>query len=195
MVGFFYAKQNFMIKEIQRILKENIDEEYKIFISGMVPTLQKVYGVRMPIINALAKEYKNGGIELVELLWKNGHYEERLLAAKILGKHAKKNPDKTIQLVYDYSNDLVDWAICDTLAMQSLKPIVEKFKEEIWQLSDELIHSKNKWQRRFALVLIEYFTRYPEDHEKIKKQIAKVKNDEEYYVKKAVSWLERNLKK
>lgn len=184
-----------MISEIQKKLKDNVDEEYKAFIQKLIPTGKKIYGVRMPIINEIIKEYKDGGIPLVESLWKNASHEERLIAAKILGKHAKKNPDKTFQLVYDYSQDLHDWAICDTLAMQSLKPIVEKYKKEIWELSDELIVSKNEWQRRFALVIIEYYTRYSEDHARIKKQIAKVKDDKEFYVKKAVKWLERNLKK
>lgn len=182
-----------MISDIQKILKENIDPEYKQFLVAMIPTSRKVFGVRMPVINELVKEFKDGGIPLVEILWKNGTHEERLIAAKILGKHAKKNPDKTLQLVYDYSNDLYDWAICDTLAMQSLKPLVEKYKKEIWQISDELIVSKNEWQRRFALVVIEYYCRYPEDHTRIKKQIAKVKNNQEFYVKKAVKWLEREL--
>lgn len=184
-----------MISEIQKRLKDNVDEEYKTFLQKLIPTGKKIYGVRMPVINEIVKEYKNEGFPLVETLWKNASHEERLIAAKILGKHAKKNPDKTFQLVFDYSQDLYDWAICDTLAMQSLKPLVEKYKKEIWQISDELITSKNEWQRRFALVSIEYYARYKKDHAAIKKQLARVKNDEPHYVRKAVSWIEREMKK
>jgi 3-methyladenine DNA glycosylase AlkD len=184
-----------VILEIQKKLKDNIDKVYKYFLEKLIPTSKKIYGVRMPVINEIVKEFKNEGIPLVETLWKNASHEERLIAAKILGKHANKNPDKTFQLVFDYSQDLYDWAICDTLATQSLKPLVEKYKKEIWEISDELITSKNEWQRRYALVMIEYYTRYPEDHSRIKKQIAKVKDDNEFYVKKAVKWLERNMKK
>ncbi len=184
-----------MITQIKKILHDNIDPEYKCFLADMVPTSQKVYGVRMPVINELIKEFKDGGIELVEKLWKSGAHEERLIAAKILGKHSKKNPDKTLQLIHDFSGDLTDWAVCDTLGMQSLKPIVEKHENEIWQLSDELITSKNPWQRRLALVLVEYYTRFPKMHSRIKKQIEKIKGDKEYYVIKAVKWLERNMNK
>lgn len=184
-----------MLTEIRQKLKENIDPEYKRFMEKLIPTGKKIYGVRMPVINEIIKEFKYGGIPLVESLWKSGSHEERLIAAKILGKHAKKNPDKTFQLIFDYSSDLYDWAVCDTLAMQSLKPLVEKYKEEIWQISDELIDSKNEWQRRFALVCIEYYARYKKDHPAIKKQLAKVKNDETHYVRKAVSWIEREMKK
>lgn len=181
--------------QIRQRLKENIDPEYKVFLSEMIPTSQKVMGVRMPVINEIVKEFKHGGIALVELLWKNGSHEEKLIAAKILGKYAKKNPDKTLQLVYDYSAGLYDWAICDTLATQTLKPIVKIHKKEIWEMSDEFILSKNPWQRRFALVLIEYYCRFPEDHSRIKKQIKKVESDTEFYVKKAIAWLKREIVK
>jgi 3-methyladenine DNA glycosylase AlkD len=184
-----------MLPEIQKTLKDNVDAEYRDFLIRLVPTSKKVFGVRVTVINELAKEYKNGGIPLVEALWKSGAYEERLLAAKILAKHAKKNPDKTLQLVHDYSTDLIDWAICDTLGMQTVKPIIVSHKKEIFQLSDELIRSKNLWQRRLALVMLEYYTRFPDMHPKIRKQISIVKNDAEHYVKKAVKWLERDLGK
>ncbi len=193
LMGFFYAKN--MIKEIQELLKSESESDYKEFLMRIVPTAKKVYGVRVAIINNMVKEYKVGGIELVEQLWKSGAYEERLLAAKILGKHAKKNPEKVFQLIYDFSEDLLDWAICDTLAMQALKPLVENYKNEIWEISDDLIKSKNEWKRRFALVCIEYYTRFPDDHARIKKQLKKVEKDQEHYVKKAVKWLERNMKK
>lgn len=184
-----------MLKEIQEQLKTESESDYKKFLIGIVPTAKKVYGVRVAITNEMVKAFKDGGIDLVEQLWKSGAYEERLLAAKILGKHAKKNPEKVFQLIYDFAEDLLDWAICDTLAMQALKPLVEKYKKEIWEISDDMIHSENEWKRRFALVCIEYYTRYPEDHSRIKKQIAKVKDDKTHYVKKAVKWLERNMEK
>ena len=66
-----------MISEIQKKLKENVDEEYKTFLAGMIPTTKKVYGVRMPVINEIVKENKDAGIALVETLWKNASHEER----------------------------------------------------------------------------------------------------------------------
>lgn len=184
-----------MLEEIQTILRENADSEYQEFIRKMVPTSQKVYGVRMPVINDMVKKYKTTDFDFIQKLWKSGAYEERLLAAKLLGKIAKKNPNLIFQFIYDYSEEITDWAVCDTIGMQALKPLVKSHEKEIFQLSEDLIHSSYLWKKRLSLVVIEYYTRFPEMHKKINAQIDILRGDKEYYVKKAISWLERNMKK
>ncbi|HRX95003.1 MAG TPA: DNA alkylation repair protein, partial [Chitinophagaceae bacterium] len=55
--------------------------------------------------------------------------------------------------------------------------------------------SKNLWQRRLSLVMVEWYTRKKEHIPEIKELVASLENDKEYYVKKAVSWLKRNFEK
>jgi len=79
--------------------------------------------------------------------------------------------------------------------MQALKPVVKTHQNEIFALARKLNKSQNPWQRRLSLVLIEWYTRNELTHEEIKKLVNTLKHDEDYYVKKAVIWIERNFEK
>jgi 3-methyladenine DNA glycosylase AlkD len=184
-----------MIKEIKSILKDNATEGAKISTLKFVPNAKKVYGVKMPVLNELAKTYRHGGLDLVNQLWSEGSYEERILAAKLLGKTAKQFPLESIAVVRKNSADIDNWALCDTLGMQSLKPIVKSHAEEIFTLSEKLILSKNFWQRRLALVLVEWHCREKIFHQRINKLVKQVNTDEEYYIKKAIVWINASLNK
>ena len=184
-----------LLKEIQEQLKLKSTSEGKLATQKFVPNSQKVYGTRMPVINELAKLYKGGGFDLVRALWSSGAYEERVLAAKLLNKICKKDPDQALELVEKFSKDISDWAVCDTIGMQALKPIAVTKEKKIFTLSHRLSSSKNLWQRRLSLVLVEVYTKNIKLHSAINALLKKQQTDEEYYVVKAVEWISRNLKK
>jgi 3-methyladenine DNA glycosylase AlkD len=183
------------LNEIQYFLNQKATQEGKAAFQKFVPTSQKVYGVRLPEINNLVKQYKKEGIDLVIELWEAGSFEERLLSAKLLGKLAKKEPRKTLQLIHQFSSDITDWAVCDTLGTQSIKAIAKEYHQEVFALSEQLILSRNPWQRRLGIVLLEGYTKDKNFHGPISSFLELVKEDKEYYVKKAVEWIKRDLKK
>lgn len=164
-------------------------------IQKFVPGSQKVYGVKMPLLNKLCKEMKDGGFPLVFRLWESGSFEEKMLSAKLLGKLSKTNPEEAITAVELFSANIDDWAICDTLGMQSLKPIASKYEKEIFALARKLNKSKNLWQRRLSLVLVEEYAKLPRLHSSINSLIKALEKDNEYYVKKAVEWLRKSMDK
>lgn len=186
-----------LLLEIQKTLRENATPEalaaQKKFVPGV--EAQKVYGVRVPVLNDLAKQYKAQGFELAEALWKSGAVEEKMLAAKLLRFVAKKDPKRSIRLVETFSGSIRDWAVCDTLGMQSLKPIFPKHVEEVFTLANKLNSSKNLWQRRLSLVLVEWYTWDKELHPRIEMLIQPLETDKEYYVKKAIVWIRKNFGK
>ena len=154
-----------------------------------------MYGVRNPVLNELASAFKAGGFDLVEELWKAGSLEEKTLAVKMLGKIAKKDPDRSLQLVRLFAKNIGNWAVCDAIGMQGLKPILKTHQEEIFALANKYNTSKDSWQRRLSLVLVEWYTRVPALHPEINKLVRTLENDEEYYVKKSVTWIKKNLDK
>jgi 3-methyladenine DNA glycosylase AlkD len=182
------------LKEIQKILKAKATPEAKTGYEKFVPgTNEKVYGVRTPVLNDLANQFKPGGFDLVEELWNAGAFEEKMIAVKMLGKIAGKNPEQSLKLVQLFAKNISNWAVCDTIGMQALKPIVKTHQKEIFALAWQYNNSKDFWQRRLSLVLVEWYTRIKELHPEIKKLVKNLENDDEYYIKKAVIWINKNF--
>jgi 3-methyladenine DNA glycosylase AlkD len=184
-----------VLKEIQKILITNSSPEAKAAHQKFVPGKEKIYGVRMPFLNELAAEYKTGGFELIEALWKAGALEEKVLAIKILGKIATKDPDRSLRMVELFAKNIGNWAVCDAIGMQGLKPILKTHSKEIFALAKKYNRSPDFWQRRLSLVLVEWYTRIKEMHPEIKKLVKPLENDQEYYVKKAIVWINKNFDK
>ncbi len=185
-----------IIEQIQQILRKESGESNAQSTHKFVPGSVKVYGVKMPVLNELAKTfYKEFDLNLVQSLWNAGAFDEKMLAAKILRLLAKKNSLETLKLIESFSKDINNWAVCDTLGMQSPKAINKSHHKEIFALAQRLVKSKNLWQRRLALVIVEWYTRDQAFHPAIQSLIAKLEDDEEYYVKKAIEWINRNFEK
>ena len=183
------------LKAIQKILKERSNSEAKAAYQKFVPGEEKIYGVRTPILNDIASQFKAGGFDLVEELWKAGALEEKILALKMLGKIAKKDPDRSLKLIQLFAKNIGNWAVCDTMGMQGLKPVLKTHQKEIFALAKKYNASFDFWQRRLSLVLVEWYTRIKELHPEIKQLVKNLENDKEYYVKKAVVWISRNFEK
>jgi 3-methyladenine DNA glycosylase AlkD len=183
------------LSSIQKQLASLSTEATKLSIQKFVPGSQKVYGIKMPLLNELCKQLKDGGFSLVYSLWESGSFEEKMLAAKLINKLAKKEPAEALAAVKKFSNDIQDWAVCDTLGMQSLKPIAATHNKEIFLLAKELNHSKNFWQRRLSLVLVEVYAKDEKMHNAISTLLVPLKTDKEYYVKKAAEWIEKTMNK
>src|SRR5262245_36728677 len=113
------------LKQIQGILIKQATADAKTAHEKFVPGLEKVYGVRNPVLNKLATAYKDGGFDLVKELWEAVSLEEKILAIKMLGKIAKKDPDRSLQLVQLFAKSIGNWAVCDAIGMQGLKPILK----------------------------------------------------------------------
>lgn len=182
------------LAEIRKFLKEKSNDKAEKSWRKFVPTPEKIYGVYLAEINKIISRYKSGGFKLVEELWKSGYFEERILAAKILGKICKKDPEKTLDLIKNFVDDIADWAVCDTLATQGIRPIAKIKQKEIFELSRKLVKSENLWKRRFGIVLLVNFKKEKSLRKEIETIVKQVENDKESYVKKAINWIKRSLK-
>jgi 3-methyladenine DNA glycosylase AlkD len=183
------------INEIQKILAEKSEKSNIDFLQTMVPGKQKIYGVKTPALNELAKKYKQGAFDLAEELWNSGALEEKIIAIKIVELVGKNDPLRVMTLFKQFSKQIENWAVCDGLGMQFLRGIVKTHQSKIFDLAAKLNHSKDPWQRRLSLVMVEWYTRKDEMHKKIKALARNLENDNDYYVKKAVAWINRNLRK
>lgn len=177
--------------EIKKFMKENSNEKAKESLKKFVPTSGRVYGVYISDINKIVSKYKSGGFKLVKELWKDGYLEERILAAKILGKISKKDPELTLKLIKTFLRGVDNWAVCDTLATQSIRPIKKIKQREIFEISKKLVKSKNPWKVRFGIVLLGNFKKDKELKGEIEEIIKDITDSKNYYIRKAVGWIKR----
>ena len=98
-------------------------------------------------------------------------------------------------LFKQFSRQIDNWAVCDGLGMQFLRGIVKTHQKQIFNLAGKLNRSKDPWQRRLSLVMEEWYTRKGDAHRAIQELVKNLESDKEYYVKKAVIWINRNFKK
>ena len=91
-------------------------------------------------------------------------------------------------------SDLDNWAVCDNLAMFGVEPIVYSNPELILPLSEKWIKSENKWIRRFGVVTLRGYKRIQTTNE-VFKILDLVMEDKEKDIKKAVSWILREITK
>src|SRR3954470_3047004 len=120
------------LKEIRAALRRSATAEACASFAKFVPSAQKIYGVRVPVLNKIAKQSAGGGLPLVRALWTSQAFEERLLAAKILGAICKKDPDTALKFIGAAARDITDWPVCDTLATQGVRAIAQAKHDEIF---------------------------------------------------------------
>ena len=183
------------LKEIQQSLSAKASDSNAEFFLKMVPGKQKIYGVKTPELNLLAQQYKSYSFDLSKELWNSGALEEKIIAIKIIEKTGKKDPAKVLALFKQFAGQIENWAVCDGLGMQFLRGIVKTHSKEIFELATQFNHSKDPWKRRLSLVMVEWYTHVGEHHGEIKKLVKNLEGDDEYYVKKAVVWINKNFKK
>ena len=183
------------VSSIKQALAAQSDEKAKGAVRKFAPTAQHVYGVRLPVLNLIVKEHREGGFDLAEALWNSGAFEEKLIAAKLLGRSCKKDPERALTLAKKFAAQVSDWAVCDTLGMQGVKGIALEKQIELFAWSNKLVKSKSLWERRLGLVLLTHFVNDRNSRIRIEETLGRLRGDKEHYVKKAVEWLEKDLRK
>lgn len=183
------------LKQIQGILAARADKKHSAMFQKMVPGQQKAYGVKTPLLNMIARQYKDSSFDLAKELWTSGALEERIIAIKIMEKSGKRDPTRLLALFREFANNIDNWAVCDGLGMQFLRSIVKTHAKEIFTIAEKFNHSRDPWKRRLSLVMVEWYTRDSTYHGQINRLVKNLEQDEEYYVKKAVAWIKKNFAK
>lgn len=188
-------------KELQGLLKSNLDIGATKNYQRIIPDTGKFYGVPLPILNVIATDIGKfiqkepaKARALLETIWNESSFEARQIAGKGLEKFGPQNPKLCLDFISSILPDLNNWAVCDILAMSGVEPIVYSKPELVLPLSETWIKSKNKWIRRFAVVTLRGYKRIPTT-DKVFKILDLVMEDTDKDVKRAASWVLRELTK
>ena len=183
------------------------DPEY---IEGMrmaVPGAERLYGVKVPQLRMLSKElikkYGKGKEtiqNIAETCWSERSREHELVALFLLAGIPLIPSERWI-LGVRFLPDVGNWESCDQLCMALLGRALAE-DPQYMDVLETWIEDENFWVRRAALVASVYLRRakYPPEVEKDLDQrnlemAARLLNDEEKYIRKAVDWTVREVLK
>jgi len=189
------------IKGLQELLKSYTDRAATRNYQRIIPDTGKFFGVPIPILRVISAEIgkfiqkeSTRAQLLLETIWNEGSFEAKQIAGKSLEKFGPKNPKICLDFVSSVLPDLDNWANCDNLAMCGIKPIVYQSPELVLPFSEKWIKDKNKWIRRFGVVSLLGYKKI-QTTDKVFRILDSVMKEDKPDVKKAVSWILREITK
>jgi 3-methyladenine DNA glycosylase AlkD len=196
-----------VIVEKQHLLeqiRQHAEPEYQKGASMVMRTRLEVYGVRVPNLRRIARDWQRAHqqvarddlLALVEALWDGASQEERALAIELLAGHRRHIPGLMWDDFDRWRRRLDNWGLTDALGSSVLGP---------WLLADPdarlshlwtLIADEDVWSRRLALVATVPINRGrtgPAIPDLTLALIDCVKAERQLMMTKAVSWALREM--
>jgi len=159
------------------------DPDYKKFQCVLMPTVSpdKVIGVRIPALRALAKRIPKADADALLSSLPHAYYEEDNLHGMLIC--LCKDVDKSILLLDTFLPYIDNWAVCDLLS----PPIFKRRREELLPHVMRWLGSDHTYTKRFGICCL---MRHYLDACHISASLEAVSaiRSEEYYINMAVAW-------
>lgn len=168
-----------------------------------IGTRLRSLGIRAPEIHAMAREFsashRNAELEEVHTvadeLWHSGIFEARSLAASILMRFRRRLDKNSFELISGWYDDVDNWANCDAVSVFVLAEFMFR-DDDITLRVSEWVKSPNPWKRRGAVTsTIPANRKGMSDAETVLGMVRSLLDDDEYFVKKSLGWVLRELGK
>lgn len=178
-----------MTEEIKIRLYELAEEKYREFNQKLLPGVEHVLGVRLPLLRKLAKETAKGDFraylsEAQKKISRDSIHEEIMVQGLVIG-YAKMEREEYRKYLDEFAPKITNWSVCDSC--------VSGFKfmrtdPDYWfEYLKTYRASKEEFELRFMIVaMMDHFV----DEEHIDEILAicnELRHDR-YYVKMAVAW-------
>jgi 3-methyladenine DNA glycosylase AlkD len=152
-------------------------------------------GIQVPKVRSVGKEFQDLAITEVNKLLRSSVHEDRLLALLILVRRYSKGDAATQARIYKLylgnTRYINNWDLVDLSASH----IVGAFlKERSRRPLDNLAKSPLLWDRRIAIIATAHFIKH-DDFATTLRIAAKLLDDEEDLIHKAVGWMLREVGK
>ena len=189
--GDFTEKTVWKLSEVRRQLEENAEDEFRRFTGSLMPGTQRVLGVRVPVLRAMAKNIARGDYEgyLEESRLLTGEdlqvsHEELMLQGLVLGA-IRIDDQRRMQELNWFVPKIHNWAVCDCCCASYKWMAKDRKFWYPWLL--RWLEGEREYEIRFTVVsLLDHFV----TQEYIDRilQVFREINHPGYYVKMAVAW-------
>jgi 3-methyladenine DNA glycosylase AlkD len=156
------------------------------------------WGVSLPNMDAAIKQAlgsltQDEALSLCASLWREPVWDLKIVAGRILARKSIEPDAKVWGFVTERLADLDGWAVADNLASVAWRCLIEDPRRldavEAW------IESPHLWTRRAALVFTLPWAKGDRDPARMLGWAARLADDREWFIQKAVGWWLRELSK
>lgn len=161
------------------------EEEYASFSAALLPGVEGILGVRLPVLRRLAARIAKDNWRSYLQEGPEDYFEEIMLKGMVIGA-AKAPWPETLCLIAQFVPKIDNWSVCDSFC-NSLKAAVKSHPAEMWQFLEPYLVSMAPYDVRFAVVMMLCHYLTDEYLEKVLERLSKV-DSPHYYVQMAVAW-------
>ncbi len=173
-----------VLKFVKSEFKNNTDPAYCKFSSALIPNIDNVLGVRIPVLRKIAKQIAKDDWQKFLNKYEEKFMEDTMLKGMVIS-YLNEDIDTVLNLTEAFVLKIDNWAVCDTFCA-GLK-IFKKDRKKVFKFLIPYLTSKKEYSLRFAvLVLLTYFIE--KDYiDEVLKILFNLKSSY-YYVNMAIAW-------
>jgi 3-methyladenine DNA glycosylase AlkD len=156
------------------------------------------WGVALPTMDAAIKETlgdlsQEQALDLCQRLWREPVWDLRIVAGRILARKGIEPDAKVWDFVTERMPELDGWAVADNLATIGSRCLIEDPGR--LDIAEAWVENPHLWTRRAALVFTLPWAKEKRDPERMLGWAARLAEDREWFIQKAIGWWLRELSK
>jgi len=180
-----------MRESIREELLVITESDYKKFTSALLPGIDNVLGVRLPILRDMAKKIvkEDWRSELAQL--KDIYFEEIMLRGLIIG-YSNTDINETLEYITGFVPKINNWSVCDSFCV-SLK-IIQKNRASVWEYLQKYLNSDKEFHVRFGIIsLLDHYIKCDQNGNSIPRLRSVTLADVENASERSGEYIERIL--
>ena len=193
---------NLYVEQIDSIFKENQNVKNAKEMKNYMKDKFEFYGIKAPDRRELVKEYmkKANRLTYVDLhfviikLWQLPQREHQYFAIELLQKYNKEFEEKIIELFEYMVTNKSWWDTVDVISKKLVGEYFKSYEKNISEYMEKWLNSDNIWLKRAAL-LFQLGYKEDTDEELMFELIRKLKEEEGFFLQKAIGWSLREYSK
>jgi 3-methyladenine DNA glycosylase AlkD len=139
-----------MKEATRQFLIENSETQYKEFSASLIPGVDNILGVRLPILRKKAKELARGDWKQ-ELETEDIYYEEIMLRGMTIS-YVKGSIGEMLPYIAAFIPKVDNWSVCDSVF--SKMDVLRTDKEKTWAFIRPYLYSDKEFEVRSAVIIM-----------------------------------------
>lgn len=167
---------------VREQLLEMCEQGYRKFTSALMPGVENVLGIRLPLLRRIAREIARGDWRQYLAEAQDHYFEERMLQGLVIG-YLRCPVEEKLALVERFVPKIDNWAVCDSFCWR----LRAAEREPMWRFIQPYFRSGKEFDVRFAVVMaLGNFV--DEQHvESLLQRLGGIRH-EAYYARMSVAW-------